>query len=105
MDRRRSINVKAYARAVVAVLLLASWSLAFLTGWLLWFAPHGPQSGRIPMLFGLTKPLWGDIHFWICLLASGVTVLHIAIDWKALKGCLRYLTTTHRSSQNPLSQT
>jgi hypothetical protein len=98
MDRRNSINAKAYVRAVVAVLLLVFWSLAFLTGWLLWFAPHGPRSGRIPLLFGLTKPMWGDVHFWLCLAASAVTVVHLTIDWKALKGCLRYLTTAHRET-------
>lgn len=98
MERRSSINVKAYTRAIVAILLIAAWTLAFLSGWLLWFAPHGPRSGRIPLLLGLTKRHWGDVHFWISLAASGVTVLHVAIDWKALKGCLRYLTSAHRKS-------
>lgn len=96
MQRRRSINIKSYVRSVIAILLIATWTLAFLTGWLLWFAPHGPRSGRIPMLLWLTKHQWGDVHFWISLTASGITVCHVAIDWKALKGCLRYLTSAHR---------
>jgi hypothetical protein len=97
MQRRRSINVKSYIRSVIVILLIAFWSAAFLSGWLLWFAPHGPRSGRIPLFLGLTKRGWGDLHFWLSLIASGITVVHVVVDWKALKGCLRYLASTHRT--------
>lgn len=98
--QHRVFNIKAYLRSVVAILLLVFWSLAILSGWLLWFAPHGPRSGRIPLLLGITKRGWGDLHFWLSLIACGVTILHIVIDWKALKGCVRYLASTHRKGMD-----
>lgn len=100
MPPSRKFNAKAYARSIIAILLMTFWTLAFLTGWLLWFAPHGPRSGRIPLSLGLTKPQWGDVHFWLSLTASGITVVHVVVDRKALKGCLRYLTSVHRSERS-----
>jgi len=60
--------------------------------------PTDQRSGRIPLLFGLTKSSWGDFHFWFSILAGLVTVLHLTIDWKALRACVRYLVTTHRGA-------
>jgi hypothetical protein len=98
MKERRPIKLKVYARAVVAVLLIVTWILVALTGLLLWLAPEGPRSGQIALLLGLTKGEWGDIHFWIAVATFIVTVLHIIIDWKALRGVIRYLTSAHRRS-------
>lgn len=88
---------KVYARAIIALVLLVTWALATVAGLLLWIAPSGPQSGRQLLLFGLTKHNWANIHLVFSLVAVGVTVLHIIVDWKALKGCVRYLTSTQRS--------
>ena len=96
MKERRPIKVKVYARAIVAILLIIVWSLAALTGLLLWLAPEGPRSGKQLLLLNLTKSEWGDIHFWVCVAVVIVTILHIIIDWKALRGVIRYLTSTHR---------
>jgi hypothetical protein len=96
MAKRRSISMKAYMRAWVAVSLLVLWSLATATGFLLWLAPHGPRSGRVPLLLGLTKHSWGDVHFWVCIAAVAVTVVHLTIDWRALKACVSHLTNVHR---------
>ncbi len=105
MLKQRSIPMKAYVRAWVAVSLLVLWSLATATGVLLWFAPHGPRSGRIPLLLGLTKQGWGDVHFWICVMAVAVTVLHLVIDWKALKACVGHLTSVHRHGTHIVTRT
>jgi len=96
MKSRRQIKVKVYARAVVAIMLITVWVLVALTGLLLWLAPEGRRAGRIPLLFELTKSEWGDIHFWIAVAVLAVTVVHIIIDWKALRGVIRYLTSVHR---------
>lgn len=96
MGTRRPIKVKIYARAVVAILLITAWSLAGLTGLLLWLAPEGRQSGKIPLLFDLTKEEWGEIHFWVCVAVLVITLAHLIIDWKALRGVIRYLTSVHR---------
>lgn len=96
---RTRANFKAYARAIVALLLIVTWTTVFATGWLLWLAPRGPRSGKAPLLLELTKHQWGEVHFWIAMAATAVTVLHVAIDFKALKGCLRYLVSTHRTRE------
>jgi len=96
MKPRRSINPKAYTRAVVAIALLVSWSLAAFTGFLLWFAPRGSGAGRLPLLLGLTRHTWGDVHFVMSVIALGITVMHLVIDWRALRGVLHYLISVHR---------
>lgn len=94
MKSKRSINSKVYARAVVAIALLVSWSLAAFTGFLLWFAP-GAGVRRL-LFLGLTRHEWGNVHFVMSVIALGITVIHILIDWRALKGMLRYLISVHR---------
>ncbi|QMS92077.1 hypothetical protein HUN01_32400 [Nostoc edaphicum CCNP1411] len=44
MKPRHPVNPKAYVRAVIAIALLISWSLAAFTGFLLWFAPRGARN-------------------------------------------------------------
>ena len=96
MAQKRQIKFKVYARAVTAILLIAVWSLVGLTGLLLWLAPSGQRAGQQILLLGLTKHEWGDIHFWIGVATVAVTLIHMIIDWKALRGVIRYLTTVHR---------
>lgn len=92
----RSAEFKARVRAVVAILLMVTWTVAAASGFLLWLAPTGPRSGQIPLLLMLTKSAWGDIHFWVSVLASAITVVHITIDWRALRSCARHLVSVHR---------
>ena len=96
MKHRRKINLKAYFRAMVALALIVSWSLAALTGFLLWVAPRGPGAGRLPFLLGLTRPEWGHIHFLASVAALGVTIVHVVIDWQVLCRLIRYLISVHR---------
>ncbi len=98
MVTRRPIKVKVYARAITAIALITVWSLAVFSGLILWLAPEVRQAGKQPLLFGITKHEWGEIHFWICVAVVIVTIIHIIIDWKALRGVIRYLTSVHRSS-------
>ena len=99
MGKGRPVKVKIYARAVVALLLITTWGLVALSGLVLWLAPSGPRSGRQSLLLGLTKSEWSEVHFWIAVAAFVVTVVHIIIDWKALRGVVRYLTSTHRKDE------
>jgi hypothetical protein len=98
MSEKRVIKPKVYARAIVAIALIIVWVLSALSGLILWLAPDGRQAGRQLLLFGITKQNWGEIHFWICVAVVVVTVVHIIIDWKALRGVIRYLTSVHRDS-------
>ena len=102
MKYNRPIKVKVYARAVVAIMLITSWSLLSLTGLLLWLAPTGRRSGQIELLFGLTKHEWGDVHLWFAAATLLVTLSHVIIDWKALRGVIRYLASAHREQRASL---
>jgi len=99
MVRSRRIKAKIYARAVVAIMLIAAWSLVAISGLVLWLAPSGPRSGRQLLLLGLTKSEWSDVHFWIAIATIVVTIVHVIIDWKALRGVIRYLASVHREKQ------
>nr|WP_255603825.1 DUF4405 domain-containing protein [Oscillochloris sp. ZM17-4] len=77
--------------------LIVLWILTALTGFLLYIAPAGPRSGGL-IMFLLTKAQWADVHFWLSVAASLVTIGHIAIDWKALTACVRFLTSVERKS-------
>ena len=92
---RHSARGKARIRAIVAIALIALWSLSALTGFLLYVAPTGPHSGWVEMLF-LTKREWGDAHFWVSVAAAVVTGVHLAIDRKALKSVFRFLVSAER---------
>lgn len=96
-DRHRPSAQKARLRALIAMTLIVLWVLAALTGFLLYVAPAGPRSGGL-IMFILTKAQWADVHFWLSVAASLVTIMHIVIDWKALTACVRFLTSVERTS-------
>ena len=96
MSSKRPIKPKVYARAITAIALITVWILSAFSGLILWLAPEVRQAGKQPLLFNITKQEWGEIHFWICVAVVVVTIVHIIIDWKALRGVLRYLTSVHR---------
>ena len=98
MVTRRPIKFKIYARAITAIALIIVWILSAFSGLILWLAPEVRQAGKQPLLFGIIKQEWGEIHFWICVAVVIVTIIHLIIDWKALRGVIRYLTSVHRSS-------
>jgi hypothetical protein len=98
MPQKRTIKPKIYARAVIAIALITVWIGSAFSGLILWLAPEVRQAGKQSLLFGITKENWGDIHFWICVLVVVITITHIVIDWKALRGVIRYLTSVHRDT-------
>lgn len=93
--------MKVKFRAVVAILLIGFWLAAFLTGYLVWLAPAGPRSGWNIIALGLMKREWVQIHFWVAVIATLLTVVHMILDWGALKACVKYLCSSERK---PLSQ-
>ena len=98
MSQQRKVNPKLYARAVTAIALITVWVLSAFSGLILWLAPTVRQAGQQELLFGITKQSWGDIHFWICVAVVAITITHIIIDWKALRGVIRYMTSVHRDN-------
>jgi hypothetical protein len=91
------VKAKVYTRAVIAILLIAGWCLTAVTGFILWAAPTGPRAGWQVIFLGLTKHDWGEIHLWFGVAIIAITLIHIALDWKALRGVIRYLTSAHRT--------
>lgn len=92
----REINFKIYIRAIVSIIMLIVWVLVAVSGFVLWLAPAGPRSGRIPLLFALTKNDWREIHQWIAAIALIMTIIHIIIDWGALRSVIKYMVSIHR---------
>jgi hypothetical protein len=90
-------QTKAYVRAVIAITLIVGWNLAVLTSFLLYLGPSDPRSGWL-VIFFLTKGEWKDVLFWTGMLATLITVIHLAVDWLVLQGCIRYLDSADRSS-------
>ena len=98
MSEKRSIKPKIYTRAIIAISLIIVWVGSAFSGLILWLAPEVRRAGQQTLLFGITKENWGDIHFWICVAVLVVTILHVIIDWKALRGVIRYMTSVHRDA-------
>ena len=78
-------------RAAIGITLIAVWAGATLTGVLLYVSPEGRRAGQNEVLFGLTKTTWGDIHWWISLAAVGVTIVHVIVDWRPFRACVRHV--------------
>lgn len=89
--KKSSHRVKAIARPYIAISMLAAWTLSAFSGFLLWLAPTGPRSGRMLLLFGLSKQEWGDYHFWFSTTALALTVIHLIVDWKGFRSAVLYL--------------
>lgn len=97
-DGRRRARQRARLRAVVAVWLFVLWGSSAVTGFLLYAAPTGRRSGQVTYVL-FTKATWGDIHFWVSVAAGIVTILHVVIDWRALRACARFLRSTDRPAE------
>ncbi len=85
-------------RAGIGITLIAVWSVATVTGVLLYVAPTGRRSGQNDLLFGLTKTTWGDVHWWVSLVAVGVTIAHVIVDWRTFRACVRHVVHARTSS-------
>lgn len=96
-ERRRQVRTKARVRAIIAISLIVVWSIVTFSGFLIYVAPQGRRSGWATILL-LTKSQWRDIHFWVGIVALLITVIHIVVDWRALRGCIRYLCSVERPS-------
>ena len=96
--KRNPVNAKVYARAIISMMLIIVWVLVAVSGVILWVAPTGSRSGQALLLFELTKNDWKEIHLWVAVATLVVTIVHIIIDWKALRGVIRYLVSVHRDT-------
>ncbi|BAZ02502.1 hypothetical protein NIES37_65150 [Tolypothrix tenuis PCC 7101] len=78
-DKRNS-QLKIYFHLVDILALITCWTLAFLTGFLLWFLPTGNSVNRVAWFFGLLKHEWGKLHLFMSVIALCITTIHIVIS-------------------------
>lgn len=97
---KRKINAKIYVRAVIAIIMLVVWLSVAISGAVLWLAPEGQRSGRIPLLFEMTKSEWKEVHLWIAAITLVITVIHVIVDWKTLRAIIKYMVSTHRDNHD-----
>jgi hypothetical protein len=76
----RPINLKTYSCAVIAIIMMVTWSLVTVSGLLLWIAPSGPRSGYRLLFLSFTKREWGDLHLWFSMEASGTSGMKAAVN-------------------------
>jgi hypothetical protein len=82
--------MRARIRGVITIMLFLTWSLVALSGFLLFLAPRGQD-----LLF-LTRRECGEIHFWFAAAAVTVTIVHLILEWKAVKSSVRLLVHSRR---------
>jgi len=87
INSKHKINFKIYIRAIIAIIMLLVWVLVGFSGLILWLAPEGPRSGRIPLLFDMTKSDWREVHLWIAVITLVMTMIHVIIDWRHCGQC------------------
>jgi hypothetical protein len=100
INSNSKINPKIYARTVIAVIMLIVWLLVAVSGVVLWLAPEGQRSGRIPLLLDMTKTGWKEVHLWLVVIMVVITIIHVIIDWKTLRAIIKYMVNTHRDSND-----
>jgi hypothetical protein len=98
INSNRRIKFKVYIRAVIAIMMLIFWVLVGISGLVLWLAPEGQRSGRIPLLFDLTKSDWSEVHLWIAVITLMITVVHVIVDWKTLRAVIKYMVSIHQTT-------
>ena len=87
----RHTRFRALTRLAIALTIIAIGVMLGLTGLQMWLAPSGRGSESAVLLLGLNKTQLRDLHFWSSMIAMGLTLFHIALDWKVLVGYFRCL--------------
>jgi len=56
--------------------MIVSGIITIITGFILYFWPHGPRAGQL-VIFGFQKQFWKDIHIYLALTAAALIILHV----------------------------
>lgn len=79
-------------RVVLFYSMIFSGIITVITGFILYFWPHGPRAGQLIVL-GFQKQVWQDIHTYLALTAAILIILHIIEN----RACVRmYVRETLR---------
>jgi hypothetical protein len=98
------ISPLVYTKGIIGVLLLIAWSCVLTTGIIMWAAPHGQGRGSEPFLLDLSRRDWGELHLYLALIAVGITIIHVIVDWKPFVSHLRHIVNAHKSAVSERSQ-
>lgn len=77
-------------RAVLFYSMLALGLLTLITGFILYFWPHGQRAGRL-VFFGINRTVWGEWHTCISLIAVALIMVHLLENRKCVD---LYVNTT-----------
>ena len=77
-------------RAVLFYSMLALGLLTLITGFILYFWPHGQRAGRLVFL-GINRTAWGEWHTCISLIAVALIMIHLLENRKCVD---LYVNTT-----------
>lgn len=87
-----------YVRSVVALSMIATWTLSALSGIALWLAADGRAADMLPALLGVTKHAWNDIHVVASVLAVVLTLVHVTVMRRGAISYARLILTGKRST-------
>jgi mannose/fructose/N-acetylgalactosamine-specific phosphotransferase system component IIC len=91
------MNPRLLPRVLVVSLLITGGLLTALTGFVLYFAPSGPQSGQT-LLLGFTKDFWKNLHIYTAFSLIGIVAAHITLNRRTL---IYYLKQTIKTNLFP----
>jgi hypothetical protein len=87
-----------YVRSVVALAMIATWTVSALSGIALWLAADGRAADPLPAFLGLTKHAWNDIHVVASVLAVVLTLVHVTVMRRGVLSYTRLIVTGKRSA-------
>jgi len=87
-----------YVRSVVAIAMIATWTMSAASGIAMWLAADGRWAFEVPAAFGLTKHAWDDIHLVASFLAIGPTLAHVTVMRRGMVSYARLIVTGRRGS-------
>ncbi len=87
-----------YVRSVVALAMIANWTVSALSGIVLWLAVDGWRADQLPSLLGLTRHAWNDIHVVASVLAVVLTLVHVTVMRRGVLSYTRLILTGKRSA-------
>ena len=87
-----------YIRSVVAIAMIAAWTVSAVSGIAMWLAADGRGAFESPAALGLTKHAWDDIHVVASLLAIGLTLIHVTVMRRGVLSYARLVLLGRRNA-------
>jgi hypothetical protein len=79
---------RSHTNLIVDAVAFAAFVLLAATGILMRYVLP-PGSGHFSTVWGMDRHEWGQIHFWIAVILTGVLTLHLLLHWSWIVGMIR----------------